>query len=58
MEQGGMRSTLTGAEAMPKVRSVCASSEWEDFGTWRQAEEASRIHPHRAMLKHYQGFKA
>lgn len=58
MEQGGMRWTLAGAEAMLNVRSVCASSAWEDFGTWRQAEEASRVHPHRAMVKNYQGFKA
>jgi hypothetical protein len=58
MEQGGMRWTLAGAEAMLNVRSICASSEWEAFGTWRQAEEASRVHPHRAMVKHYQGFKA
>jgi len=58
MEQGGMRWTLAGAEAMLNVRSVCASSEWEDFGTWRQAEQASRVHPHRAMVKNYQGFKA
>jgi hypothetical protein len=58
MEQGGMRWTLAGAEAMLNVRSVCASSAWEDFGTWRQAAEASRVHPHRAMVKNYQGFKA
>jgi hypothetical protein len=58
MEQGGMRWTLVGAEAMLNVRSVCASSEWEDFGTWRQAEEAQRLHPHRALVKNYQGFKA
>jgi hypothetical protein len=58
MEQGGMRWTLAGAEAMLNVRSVCASSEWEDFGTWRQAEEAHRLHPHRAMVSNYKGFKA
>jgi hypothetical protein len=58
MEQGGMRWTLTGAEAMLNVRSVCASSEWEAFGTRRQAEGAKRLHPHRAMVKNYQGFKA
>jgi hypothetical protein len=58
MEQGGMRWTLAGAEAMLNVRSVCASSEWEEFGTWRQAKEATRVHPHRALVKHYQGFKA
>src|SRR6202158_1875079 len=58
MAQGGMRWTLAGAEAMLNVRSVCASSEWENFGTWRQAEEAQRLHPHRVMVKDYQGFKA
>ena len=58
MEQGGMRWRLVGAEAMLNVRSVCASSEWEGFGTWRQAEEAQRVHPHRAIVKTYQGFKA
>jgi hypothetical protein len=58
MEQGGMRWTLAGAEAMLNVRSVCASSEWEDFGSWRQAEEAKRVHPHRGLVAMYQGFKA
>lgn len=58
MEQGGMRWTLAGAQAMLNVRSVCASSAWQDFGTWRQAEQAKCIHPHRALVKNYQGFKA
>lgn len=58
MEQGGMRWTLAGAEAMLNVRSVCASSEWESFGTWRQAKQAQRVHPHRALVKSYTGFKA
>jgi len=58
MEQGGMRWTLAGAEAMLNVRSVCASSEWEKFGSWRQAEEAKRVHPHRALLNIYKGFQA
>lgn len=53
MEQGGMRWTLAGAEAMLNVRSVCASSIWEDFGTWRQAEQAPTVHPHRALVKNY-----
>ena len=56
MEQGGMRWTLAGAEAMLNVRSVCASSAWEDFGRWRQAEEAKRVHPHRALVAMYKGF--
>jgi hypothetical protein len=58
MEQGGMRWTLAGAEAMLNVRSVSASSEWEDFGSWRQAEQAERVHSHRAKVANYKGFKA
>ena len=58
MEQGGMRWTLAGAKAMLHVRSVCASSAWDDFNSWRQAEQAARVHPHRALMRHYQGFKA
>jgi hypothetical protein len=58
MEQGGMRWTLAGAEAMLHVRSVCASSAWDDFNSWRQAEQAERVHPHRALVQNYQGFKA
>jgi hypothetical protein len=58
MEQGGMRWTLGGAEAMLNVRSVCASSEWEAFGSWRQAEEAKRVHPHKALVANSKGFMA
>ena len=58
MEQGGMRWTLTGAEAMLNVRSVCASSAWDDFNAWRQAEQGKRVHPHKAMMRNYKGFKA
>jgi hypothetical protein len=58
MEQGGMRWTLAGAEAMLNVRSVSASSEWENFGSWRQAEQAKRVHPHRALVAKYKEFKA
>lgn len=57
MEQGGMRWTLAGAEAMLNVRAVCASSEWEEFNRWRQQEEAKRVHPHRALVDEYKGFK-
>jgi hypothetical protein len=56
MEHGGMRWTLEGAQAMLNVRCVCASSEWENFGSWRQAEQAKRVHPHRAAVEQYQGF--
>jgi hypothetical protein len=58
MEQGGMRWTLSGAQAMLNVRAVCASSEWEKFGQWRQSEEAKRVHPHRALVSNYQGITA
>jgi hypothetical protein len=55
MEQGGMRWRLAGAEAMLHVRSVCASSEWEEFHRWRQADEAKRIHPHRQLVENHLG---
>jgi hypothetical protein len=58
MEQGGMRWTLSGAEAMLAVRSVCASCEWENFNVWRQAEEAKRVHPHRELVANYKELKA
>jgi hypothetical protein len=57
MEHGGMRWTLEGAEAMLHVRSVSASSEWETFGRWRQAEEAKRIHPFKALVAEPQCFR-
>jgi len=56
MEQGGMRWTLPGAEAMLNVRSVCASTAWDDFGPWRQSKAAERVHPHRTLVENYQGF--
>jgi hypothetical protein len=58
LEQGGMRWRLAGAEAMLNVRAVSASSAWEEFGRWRQLEEAKRVHPHRALVSEYQGFRA
>jgi hypothetical protein len=58
MEHGGMRWTLPGAQAMLNVRCVCASSEWENFGSWRQAEQAKRVHPFRQIVANYQGFNA
>jgi hypothetical protein len=58
MEQGGMRWTLEGAEAMLNVRSVLASSEDETFSRWRQVEEAKRVHPHRELVASSTGFKA
>jgi hypothetical protein len=58
MEQGGMRWRLEGAEAMLHVRSVCASTEWDGFNAWRQAEEANRIHPHRALVAKHDRFRA
>jgi len=57
MEQGGMRWTLAGAQAMLNVRSVSASSAWDDFRSWRQAEEAKRVHPHKPLLTDSKGFK-
>jgi hypothetical protein len=58
MEQGGMRWTLEGAEAMLNVRAVNASSEAEEFHSWRQGENAKRVHPHRELVEGYMGFEA
>jgi hypothetical protein len=58
MEQGGMRWTLAGAQAMLDVRAVCASSAWDDFGVWRQAEATQRTHPHRYLVEDYKSFNA
>jgi len=58
MEHGGMRWTLEGAQAMLDVRCVCASSAWESFGSWRQAEQGARVHPFSAVVANYMGFNA
>jgi hypothetical protein len=57
MEQGGMRWTLAGAEAMLNVRAVNASSESEAFQNWRRKEGAERHHPHRELAEGYQPLK-
>lgn len=58
MEQGGMRWTLAGAEAMLNLRAVNASSAAEEFHEWRQESEGKRIHPHRELVRNYHAFKA
>jgi len=58
MEQGGMRWTLEGAQAMLNLRAVNASSEAEKFNRWRQQEEAKRVHPYRELVEGYKGFIA
>ncbi len=58
MEQGGMRWTLEGAKAMLNVRSVLASTESEKFNSWRPAEEAKRVHPHRNLIVNLNDLKA
>lgn len=58
MEQGGMRWTLAGAEAMLHVRAVCASSEWPAFHRWRQSENRKTTHRHHALVANYAGFQA
>lgn len=58
MEQGGMRWTLPGAEAMLNVRAVCASSEWSAFHSWRQSENRKTNHRHSDLVAKYAGFKA
>jgi hypothetical protein len=58
MEQGGMRWTLEGAEAMLNLRAINASSEAEAFYVWRQSEGEKRVHAHRQLVEGYEGFKA
>jgi hypothetical protein len=58
MEQGGMRWTLKGAEAMLNLRAINASSEEQKFHVWRKAEETKRVHPHRELVTGYDGFMA
>jgi len=58
MEQGGMRWTLEGAQAMLNLRSINASDAAEEFGFWRQEEGAKRVHPHRQLVEGYAGFQA
>lgn len=58
MEQGGMRWTLEGAQAMLNVRCVLASNEADAFASWRQTEEAKRVHPHRELVPQSHGIKA
>jgi hypothetical protein len=58
MEQGGMRWTLPGAEAMLNVRAVCASSEWAAFHSWRQSENRQTTHRNHDLVANYAGFKA
>ena len=58
MEQGGMRWTLPGAEAMLNVRATCASSEWTAFHSWRQSENRKTTHRNSDLVANYAGFKA
>ena len=58
MEQGGMRWTREGAQAMLNLRAINASDAAEEFGFWRQEEGAQRVHPHRQLVVGYAGFEA
>ncbi len=51
MEQGGMRWTREGAQAMLNLRAIHASDAAEEFGFWRQEEGAQRVHPHRQLAR-------
>jgi hypothetical protein len=58
MEQGGMRWTLKGAEAMLNLRAVWASDLAEEFAAWRQQEKAKQVHPFRRLVDGYQVLNA
>ena len=57
MEQGGMRWTLLGAEAMLNVRAVCASSEWAAFHTGGNRKTGKRT-IRTELVANYTGFRA
>jgi hypothetical protein len=51
LERSGMRWTLEGAQAMLHVRSVLASSYWEEFQEQRMQQEQKDIHPHAQLAR-------
>ncbi len=53
MERSGMRWCLAGAQAMLNVRAIYLSSYWDDFQTWRIAQEQQHMHPHRNLIQNY-----
>ena len=53
MERSGMRWCLAGAQAMLNVRAIYLSSYWDDFQTWRIAQEQKHMHPHRNLIQNY-----
>lgn len=44
MEQTGMRWTVEGAQAMLYVRALYLNDQWEDFLSFRVAQEQSRLY--------------
>ncbi len=54
MERAGMHWTLAGAEAMLEVRSLFVSGHWEEYQSYRIAEEMQRLYPYRQVVEqHY-----
>lgn len=53
MERSGMRWKEENAGAMLFVRALKVTELWDDFQQHRQAEEQTRLHPHRQLLENY-----
>jgi hypothetical protein len=51
MERAGMRWTVEGAQAMLDLRSTYVNGQWEDFQSYRIAQENLRLYPHKEALE-------
>jgi hypothetical protein len=51
MERAGMHWTIPGAQAMLEVRSVYVSGHWEEYQTYRIAQEMQRLYPYRDLVE-------
>ncbi|MDQ2694148.1 MAG: ISKra4 family transposase [Pseudomonadota bacterium] len=48
LERTGMNWTLPGAQAMLALRCVAINDQWEEFMTYRIAQETARLYPYAA----------
>jgi hypothetical protein len=51
MERAGMHWTIPGAQALLEVRSVYVSGQWDEYQTYRIAQETQRLYPYRELME-------
>jgi hypothetical protein len=51
MERAGMHWTRLGAQAMLDVRSIHINGDWDQYQTFRIAEETKRQYPWRELVE-------